>query len=259
MIRQVSIVVAACALALAVPAAAQEHRAWPERTFVTIDVPFQPMANDFSESVTLTDAFVKSEKDTFNAGYGSTKGALFDVGGGVRLAGSFGVGVTGSWFRRSADATFDLSVPNPTASNKPRALSGTVAELNRRETAVHVQALFAVPLGQKARVMFSGGPSTFNVSQDVVQSVEFDEAAGFSSIKLNQVLTTGVTQTVVGFNVGADVTWLLGSHFGVGSVTRYSRANLTIAPGSTSASTPTRSIETRAGGLQIGAGVRLLF
>ena len=258
MIRQASACVAACALVLAAPAAAQEHRAWPERTFVTFDVPFQPLNNDFSESVSLTDAFVKTEKDAFNAAYGSTKGALFDIGAGVRLAGSFGVGVTGSWFRRSGGATFDLSVPNPLAGNRPRALSGTAADLNRREIALHVQALYAVPLGRNARVMLSGGPSAFNVKQDLVQSVEFDEAVGFSSIRLNQVLTTGVRGSVAGFNVGADVTWLLGSHFGVGSTTRYSRANLTMDPGS--ATSPlTRSIEARAGGLQIGAGVRVLF
>lgn len=258
MIRQASACVAACVLALAAPAAAQQRPAWPERTFVTIDVPFQPLDNDFSESVSLADAFVKTEKDAFNAAYASTKGALLDIGAGVRLAGSFGLGVTGSWFQRAGAATFNLSVPNPAALNAPRALGGAVADLKRREVGLHVQALYAVPLGRKARVMLSGGPSAFNVRQDVVQSVEFDEAAGFSSIALSQVLTSRVTRAVVGWNLGAEVTWLLAPHFGVGSVTRYSRANLTIDPGS---ATPalTRSIDARAGGLQIGGGVRVLF
>lgn len=258
MIRQASAYVAVCALAMAAPAAAQERRAWPERAFVTIDVPFQPLNNDFSESVSLPDAFVKTEKDAFTAAYRSTKGALLDIGGGVRLAGSFGLGVTGSWFQRAAAATFGLSVPNPAAVNKPRTLSGAVADLKRREIGLHVQALYAVPLGRRARVMLSGGPSAFGVRQAVVQSVEFDEAAGFSSIALNQVLTASVTRTVVGWNAGAEVTWLLARHFGVGSVTRYSRASLTIDPGS---ATPTlkRSIDARAGGLQMGGGVRVLF
>ena len=258
MIRQASASVAVCALLMGAPAAAQEHRAWPERGFVTIDVPYQPLNNSFSESVTITDVFRKSEQDAFSAAYGSTKGVLVDVGGGVRLAGSFGVGVTASWFRRSGDATVDLSVPNPLTANRPRTLNGTVTGLNRREIALHVQALYAVPLGHKARLMLSGGPSAFQVRQDVVQGVDFDEAPGFSSITLKQVLTTGVTRTIVGFNAGADVTWRLGSHFGVGSVTRYSRATFTADPGSVTPAL-TRSIEARAGGLQIGAGVRILF
>lgn len=258
MVRQGGAILVACACLSAAPVAAQENAAWPERMYVTIDVPFQPLNNGFSESVSLADAFAKNEKDTFNAGYASTKGAMFDVGAGVRVGGRFGVGVIGSWFQRSGNGSFDLSVPSPLAANKPRALSGTVSGLNRREVALHVHVLYAVPLSRRARVMLSGGPSAFNVRQDVVQGVEFDEAAGFSSIKLNQVLTTSVTKTVVGFNVGADVTWLLASHFGVGSVTRYTRANLTIDP-ALGASTLTRSLEARAGGLQLGAGVRVLF
>ena len=66
------------------------------------------------------------------------------------------------------------------------------------------------------------------------------------------------TRTVIGFNVGADVTWLMGSHFGIGSVTRDSRAMFTLDPGATTALV-TRAIDTRAGGPQIGAGVRFLF
>ena len=256
MIRQVFACVALCALAA--PAAAQESAAWPERAFVTIDVPFQVSSNSLSESVSLADAFSKTEKDVFNAAYGSTKGAMFDIGGGVRLTGSFGVGVTGSWFRRPSDATFDLSVPNPTSANKPRSLTGTATSLNRQEIGTHIQALYALPLGKKGRVMLSAGPSVFSVKQDVVRSVEFDESAGFTSIKLNQAIIATATNTAVGWNVGADLTWVLASHFGIGSTTRYSRANVTIDPGSTTASV-SRSIDVRAGGLQIGGGVRVLF
>ena len=168
------------------------------------------------------------------------------------------MGATGSWFRRAGDAAVNLSVPNPGAVNKPRALSATVANLRRQETALHLQALYAVKLGPHARVMLSGGPSVFNVKQDLVQSVEFNEGAGFSSIALNQVIGAEVTRTVAGFNVAADVTWPLGSHFGIGSVTRYSRATFSVDPGSATAGV-SRSIEIRAGGLQIGGGVRILF
>ena len=81
---------------------------------------------------------------------------------------------------------------------------------------------------------------------------------GFSSIKLSQAVTSRISDTAVGFNVGADVSWPLASHFAVGSVTRYSRASFTLHPG---ASTPSasRAIDLHAGGLQIGAGVRVLF
>ena len=159
--RNVLGLLAGCTLLLASPLAAQENRVWPERTFVTIDVPFQPLNNDFSESLSFADTLRKSENVTFVADYESTRGALFDVGAGVRLANRAGVGVTTSWFQHSGSGTFDLKVPNPLVANKPLDLTGTVSGLKRNELGIHVQALYAVALGRKARVLLAGGPSVF--------------------------------------------------------------------------------------------------
>ncbi len=255
--RNVLGLLAGCTLLLASPLAAQENRAWPERTFVTIDVPFQPLNNDFSESLSFADTLRKSESVTFVAGYESTRGALFDVGAGIRLANRVGVGLTTSWFQYSGSGTFDLKVPNPLVANKPLDLTGTVSGLKRNELGIHIQALYAVALAKRARVLLAGGPSIFHTKQDLVRSIEFDTLPGFTSLKFDQALITEVKKTVVGFNVSADITWALASHLGVGTVTRYSRAKLTLDPGAESA--VSRAIEIHAGGLQIGGGIRLLF
>ncbi len=246
-----------CIILAAAPLAAQENRAWPERTFVTIDVPFQPLNNDFSESLSFADTVRKTENVTFVAGYASTRGALFDTGAGIRLANNLGVGVTASFFRRSSSGSFDLMVPNPLVAGKPLDLAGSVSGLSRAELGIHIQALYALALGQRARVMLEGGPSIFNTKQDLVRSIEFDTLPGFTSLKFDQALITEAKKTVLGFNVGADITWALASHFGVGTVTRYSRAKVTLDPGAESGAN--RAIEMHAGGLQIGAGIRLLF
>jgi opacity protein-like surface antigen len=244
-------------LLLASPLAAQDNRAWPERTFVTIDVAFQPLNNDFSESLSFADTLRKSENVTFVAGYDSTRGAVFDVGAGVRLANHVGVGLTTSWFQHSGSGAFDLKVPNPLAANKPLDLTSTVSGLKRNELGIHLQALYGVALGQRARVLLAGGPSIFETRQDLVRSIEFDTLPGFTSLKFDQALITEVKKTVVGFNVGVDFTWALASHLGVGTVTRYSRAKLTLDPGAESG--VSRAIELHAGGLQVGGGIRLLF
>ena len=246
-----------CALVVAAPLAAQENQAWPERTFVTIDVPFQPLNNDFSESLSFADTVRKTENVTFVTGYASTRGALFDVGAGVRMANNLGLGVTASWFQRSSSGSFNLMVPNPLAANKPLDLAGSVTGLNRNELGIHIQALYALALGNRVRLMLAGGPSIFKTKQDLVRSLEFDILPGFTSLQLDQALVTQVNQTVVGFNVGADITWPLSSHLGVGTVTRYSRAKVTMDPGAESG--VRRAIEMHAGGLQIGGGLRLLF
>src|SRR5829696_8436860 len=129
MMRTVFGFVFACTLLLAAPLAAQEDRAWPERTFLTIDAPFQPLNNGFSESLSFADTLRKSENVTFVADYESTRGVLFDVGAGVRLANTLGAGVTASWFQQSRSSSFELMVPNPLVANKPLDLTGSVSGL----------------------------------------------------------------------------------------------------------------------------------
>jgi len=246
-----------CALISAAPAAAQETRAWPERMFFTIDVPFQPLDNAFSETVRFPDSLRRSENVTFAADYESERGALLDAGGGVRVAGNLGVGVTVSWFQGSSTAVFDLKIPNPLAANRPLDVAGSVSDLDRRELGVHVQALYALGLGKRSRVMLAAGPSIFNTHQDLVRNIQFDVLPGFTSLMFDHAFIRDVGRTAVGFNIGADITWALASHFGVGTVTRYSRAKLTFDPGSESG--VSRAVEVRAGGLHIGGGLRLLF
>jgi hypothetical protein len=246
-----------CTLLCEAPLAAQENRAWPERTFVTIDVPFQPLNNDFSESLSFADALRRGENVTFDAGYESTRGALVAVGAGVRLANNVGAGLVTSWFQRTGSGSFVLKVPNPLVANRPLDVMGSISGLDRRELGIHIQGLYAVGLGARARIMLAGGPSVFNAKQDLVRSIEFDTLPGFTSLKFNQALIAGVEETALGFNVGADVTWALTSHLGVGTVTRYSWAKATLDPGAETA--VSRAIEVHLGGLQIGGGIRLMF
>jgi hypothetical protein len=239
------------------PLAAQETAAWPERAFITIDVPFQPVENDFSETLSFADSVRRTENVNFLMRYPSSRGALFDVGGGVRVTTTIGVGLTASWVQRSSAGSFQLELPNPLVANSPLELSGSIAGLSRNELGIHLQALYACALGRNLRIMLSGGPSVFNTKQDLVRSVDVDILPGFRSLQFDEATVVEDEKTSFGFNVGADITWMLASRFGVGAVTRYSRANLTWTPRSESGIN--REIETHAGGLHIGGGIRVLF
>jgi hypothetical protein len=257
MTQKICVCLAVLIFVAGTPLAAQEDRAWFERAFVVIDVPFQALNNHFSESLTFADSVRRTENVTFLMEYPSTRGVLFDVGAGVRLAPNFGVGITGSWLQRSSSGSFELALPNPLIANSPLELSSSVPDLNRRELGFHIHALYARSLGRDVRVMFSGGPSIFNTRQDVVRSIDVDILPGFRSLGFDQALITRDEQTSVGFNVGADITWAFARHIGLGTVTRYSRATVTWKPASESG--VSRAIGTHAGGLQLGGGVRLLF
>jgi hypothetical protein len=249
--------VAGCVLLMAPSVVAQENELWPARTFVTVDMPFQLLDNDFSESLSFPDALRRTENVTFFAGYEPVRGPLIDVGAGVRVTGRVGVGATASWFTRSASGSFDLKVPSPLAPNQPLALVGSTTGLTRNEVGVHIQALYVLLLGDEATVVLGGGPTLFTARQELIRSIEFDRLPGFTSLRLNDTLVTEVDKTAIGFNVSANVIWPIGSHFGVGAVTRYARATVTVDPGAET-SVP-RAIEMQLGGLHVGGGIRLLF
>ncbi|MEO5742711.1 MAG: hypothetical protein ABIS29_19155, partial [Vicinamibacterales bacterium] len=172
------------------PLAAQENRAWFERAFVTIDLPFQALNNDFSESLTVADSVRRTENVNFLMEYPSTRGVFFVVGAGVRLTTNLGVGITGSWSQRSSSGSFELALPNPLIANSPLELAGSIPDLYRRELGFHIQALYVHSLGRNVRVMLSGGPSIFHTRQDVVSSVEVDILPGFRALRFEQALTT---------------------------------------------------------------------
>jgi len=249
--------VVAFALMVSAQANAQEIRGWSERAFITIDVPFQVLHDGFSEALNFADTIRPTETAQFAADYGSTRGPLIDLGAGYRVFGRLGIGVTVSLLRRAHTGLFDLTVPSPIAGNRPLNLNGSVAALDRRDVGVHVQALYAVPIGRQSRLMLSAGPSIFDTRQDLVRSIEFDILPGLTTVKFDQTLVTSATNTAVGLNVGADLTWNVARHFGLGALSRYSRANVTLDPGS--ASGVNRSVTVHAGGLQLGGGIRIRF
>ena len=249
--------IVACAVAIAAPAAGQENRAWAERAFITLDVPFQTLDNSFAESLTFADTIRKTETAHFGADYASTRGPLFDIGTGVRLSHRVGIGVTLSWLRRTADGAFTLTVPSLIAGNSPLDLNGSVGGLERTDVSVHLQALYAIALGRKSRVMLSAGPSIVHARQDLVRSIEFDTLPGLMQLQFDRAFVTAAVKTGVGFNLGADLTWNVASHLGIGTVTRYARANVTVDPGS--ATGISRTIPVPAGGLHVGGGVRFRF
>jgi hypothetical protein len=185
------------------------------------------------------------------------KGPLVDLSAAVRLAKRVGVGVAVSWMRRSSASTVDLSIPNPLVANAPLTLSALVSDLDRNEIGVHIQALYALSLGRRTRLIMSGGPTVFVMTQDLVDSVAFERLPGFTGIQFADADIRDDRNESIGFNVGADVMWTLTSHFGVGTLARYSRATMTLSAGS--ASGVDRSIDVHAGGLHLGGGIRVLF
>ena len=81
--------------------------------------------------------------------------------------------------------------------------------MNRSETAVHVQAMYLINPGGRLRLVLSGGPSFFDVQQDLVTEVTITETYPFDTAAFASAKTSREQGSAVTFNVGADVMWML--------------------------------------------------
>jgi hypothetical protein len=230
--------------------AANAQVTWGDRARVSINGGTQPSSTTFSSTTTSP---LNAETSTFNTTYTVPTGPLFDGGILVRLKGNFGVGVALSSFNKGKDASVAGSIPHPFFFNTPRTINGTAGSLERTEFAAHIQAAYVIP-SSRFDIVISGGPTVFNVKQDLVSSATFTETYPYDTATFGTATTTKATGTKLGFNAGVDVGVRLSRNFGVGALLRFSRASLTLPlTGSSS------GVSVDAGGLQVGGGVRFYF
>lgn len=184
----------------------------------------------------------------------SVKGAReFEVGAGVRLMHNLAVGGSFSKFSKGGNVTVDADVPHPFFFNRARKVSGTADNLSRLETGFHGKVVFIAPVGAGWEVLLSGGPSFFQVEQDLVEDIKIKETYPYDTASFDTAVAKRHASSGLGFNVGADVTRMLTPHMGVGAAVVISRATLHFD----TFSDPTRDFDV--GGMRVGGGLRFRF
>ncbi len=231
-------------------AASARAQSWPERVHVSVNGAYQATSNDFSDRFEFERNLETGSTDVT---YPVKGGFVFDAGGGFRFWKNLAAGVAVSYFTRDDAASTTSSVPHPFFFDQPRQVTGDATGVNRTETAVHVQAMYLVNPGGHLRLILSGGPSFFDVEQDLVSEVVVTETYPFDTAAFGSAKKTKAKGSAAAFNVGADVIWMFGKTVGVGGLVRYSRATVDLdAPDN-------RTVTVDAGGLYAGGGLRLLF
>ncbi len=234
-------------LAAAVPGAAQT---WPERVHVSINGAFQPTSNDFSHRFEFEENLETGSTDT---DYQVQGAFVFDAGVGYRVWKNLGVGAAVSVFSRKDAAATRSNFPHPFFFERPREVTGDATDVTRKETVAHIQVMYLVRAGDSFRIVLSGGPSFFNVEQDLVEDVTISEAFPFDEVTFSSARKRREKASAPAFNVGADVMWMFKPNVGVGGIVRFARASVDLdAPGG-------RTISVDAGGFYAGGGVRFLF
>ena len=254
--------VAAVALAAAAPASAQAPPG-EARFFVTVNGGLQALTRGFSADVVfpesggayedLLSTAAAQEQARFTSDYRPRNAALVDASGGVRVASYLGIGIGVSRFRVKDAASVSAQAPHPFLFDRDRSISGASPPLARRETAVHLQVLALVPAVPSVTVTVFGGPTLFDVSQQLVTDVRFTHEYPYDTAAFASAVASRESGSQIGFNVGADVAWYFSTHVGVGWLTRYSQAMVELPSAGDGA------LEVRAGGLHAAGGLRLRF
>ncbi len=135
------------------------------------------------------------------------------------------------------------AVPHPLFHDRRVETTATV-DAKHSEKAFHLQAIWTMPVTDKMDASFSLGPSFINVSQELVTNITVEPGTQNATPALETQ-----SDTAVGFQIGADLSYLLTPRYGVGGFMRYvgGTAGLPSVP------------DLKLGGFQIGGGARLRF
>lgn len=227
---------------------ARPRPALTERVFVSVNGVFQVGSNDFRDSTTIRE---NAENGQFATDYTVGSGPAFDVSGGAVVWRNLVVGVGVTRFSHSTTTAVSASVPHPFFFSQPRTVTGEFSG-TRQELAVHVQIRGVVPVNRRVQVSFFGGPSFFQIKQSIVDDFEFAESYPFDTATFSRALSSTQSESKVGLNVGGDVAYFFGPRVGLGFSAQYSGATVRMA-------VPSGNIDVKAGGGQIGGGLRLRF
>jgi hypothetical protein len=240
-------VCALCALAAVLsvrPALAQT----PPTVIVSVNGGVQPGTNRLSEAIELTKYH---ESAPVTADLPASAVPFFDAGANFRIYRALGASVAVSALSDTDGAAVEGQIPHPFYFSRARSISGQVG-VERREVAVHLDGTYLLE-SSRVSLLFFGGASFFNIEQDIVTDVSYDETYPYDAATYTTAAVAQVKVSKTGYNVGADVIWKLSRRWGIGGLVRFSRATVPLVEGGVDAGTMD------VGGLMVGAGLRLIF
>lgn len=224
----------------ATPASAQNGR-----VSASINVGAQASSGDFTQRLTPT---IYNELASVDIAQDYESGPLFDIGGGVTLFGNIGVGL--AYSRTSGDgvAAVAAQIPDQLFYDQPRGASASADGLQHTENAVHLQVFYRFAASPKLDVTVGIGPTFFSVKQELIDGVDVTEPTPTITPRVVES-----SESTVGVNVSADLTYMATKNIGAGVLLRY-------AGGSADFGTPSgSSVSLDAGGFQFAGGLRVRF
>jgi hypothetical protein len=223
------------------------------RLFLNVNVGKQSHTHTLSTNQSFS---IYAEPATVSSAQSVSGGLLVDIGIGYRVMNNLAVAISGSRTSHESEAAVVAIIPHPIFFDRPRTTTATVEGLLRRETGIHVQAMWFLPVSgflPGARLAFTAGPSFFTVRQGLVSGVSVPAGT-------QDAIPTVVSEreSAVGVNVGFDLAYPIVARMGSGAFAPQIGVGVFVRYAGASFDFPSAEGE-KAGGLQVGAGLRLGF
>ena len=225
---------------------------WDGTGFVTIGGGTQSASQTFKSTKSV---MKYGELAEFETDYSSSNGAILDVSAGIRVWQKLAFSVGVSLFESQDNISGQGTVPNPLFIGRPRTVTFEGASFQHRQLGIHLSIVYVIPLSERIRVSVFGGPTLFQLNQDIVEELQLGPETGaplFNTVEVQSAVATSVTQAGIGGHFGFDGTYLLTSQFGVTGTFRFAGGSVELLDGDS-------AIPVDVGGPQFSAGLRLFF
>jgi len=224
----------------------------PDRFRLVLNASFWPTKTSFSDSRTFTEY---AEQTTIHTSYEAGTALGPDVALQVSLFRGLGLMVGYSHASRDVTGHVDVSRPHPLYLNRHRSASSEISGYGLTEGALHLDLAYARAAGNLDWALFAGA-TLFQIEADLLDRPTNDDVYPYDELAITGTPKTVVKESPTGFNVGGRLDYRFGRsrRLGAGVQALYSTASVELKAGQD-------ATEARfdAGGLQIGAGLRVYF
>lgn len=233
-----------------------------ERGWVDVNLGIAMAAEDTFSMAATGEVF--DEPATFSAEYSLPRGASFDFGGGVMITPVVGVGVSFSGTAHEDTALLRARIPHPIFPNLYATDDApTDRVLQRIEGGVNMQAMIVAVQSDHFRFRVFGGPTFFRVQQDAVTDIRYNQLSRIlppaNAIDITEFDHDRIEGTGWGFHGGADASYFFNRIIGVGGFAKFSRGGVDLENTLATAVGEDAVVNVKAGGFQVGGGLRLKF
>jgi Outer membrane protein beta-barrel domain len=193
-----------------------------------------------------------SEEATTENAYSAGGGPGATLGVGYRLTPRWGLRLGGRYAARTTTVTATARIPHPLYLDRLREVVGSAADLAHRETSVDL-SLTAGGTRGPIHVTLLGGGSLVRLQADVYDDLDLAERYPYDTATIDRIVVARKTGTAPGGHAGLELGYAVSRGLALGVDARYTVAKLRFEGEDGSVTRLT------AGGLQVGAGLRLSF